>query len=187
MFSNTGASRLTNTYSKYTTALEIYLFAACVIFVACGQRVRPMEFPLAWGHWRRPTNFSADLLMWRRILRRVLVEPNFEKNIGGAEFWEEYRWIRILRRVFVEPNLEKSIGGAEFWEEYWWIRILRKVLVEPNFEKSIVGAEFWVWEEYWWNFPSCFRNKIQVTKQTLSYVDSDMKRYSNHVRIGRSH
>jgi hypothetical protein len=43
-----------------------------------------------------------------------LVEPNFEKNIGGAEFREEYWWSRVLRRVLVEPNFEKNIGGGEF-------------------------------------------------------------------------
>jgi hypothetical protein len=42
------------------------------------------------------------------------LEPNFEKNFGGAEFLENYWWSRILRRLFVDPNFEKSIGGAEF-------------------------------------------------------------------------
>jgi hypothetical protein len=42
------------------------------------------------------------------------VEPNFEKNISGVEFCEEYWCSRILRRLLVEPNFEKSIGGTEF-------------------------------------------------------------------------
>jgi hypothetical protein len=42
------------------------------------------------------------------------VEPNFEKNVCGAEFWEEYWWSRILRK-------------------YLWSQILRRVMVEPNF------------------------------------------------------
>ena len=150
-----------------------------------------MEFPLAWGHWRRPINFSADLRITlpvalvskcyldsecidlNNVRSQTLISFHFEKRFIVAEYWEQYWWSRILRRVLVKPNFGKNIGSTEFWGEYWWSRILGRILVEPNFEESIGGTEFW--EEYWWSFPSCFRHKIQVTKQTLSYVDSDIR------------
>ena len=50
--------QVTNKYYKCTNSLEIYYFPEYLIFVACGQLVRPMEFPFTWDHWTRPRKLS---------------------------------------------------------------------------------------------------------------------------------